>query len=376
MSHEIRTPMNGVLGMLESVLRSQLSASQRDEIVTARDSAATLLQILNDILDFSKIEAGKVVFEKISFSAGALADEVVSMLASQASRKGLRLGVDMDPGMPEWVIGDPTRARQVLVNLVSNAVKFTERGEVKVSLRYTPGSGADELAVSVTDTGIGIDEAGRQLLFKHFTQADSSTTRRFGGTGLGLAICRQLVEGMGGRIGVDSQPGRGSTFWFRLPTRRGDEPQWIDKPQADITIASRVRMLVAEDNPVNQKVMRALLSVYPFDIVFVGDGEEAVRAVAGSDFDLVLMDVCMPVMDGPSATRAIRALPSARSHVPIIALTANAMAGDRETYLSIGMNDYVSKPIDVRQLLAAVLRQCPQAGSMAADEDEPVRAAG
>ncbi|MDP3737092.1 MAG: MHYT domain-containing protein [Hyphomonadaceae bacterium] len=362
MSHEIRTPMNGVLGMLESVLRTQLGASQRDQVATARDSAATLLQILNDILDFSKIEAGHVTFEKLSFSISALADDVASMLEPQAVRKGLFLRVETDPNLPAWVIGDPTRFRQVLINLASNAVKFTEAGEVIVTLRYARSESAGEVCVSVKDTGIGIDEAGRKRLFKHFTQADSSTTRRFGGTGLGLAICRQLVEGMGGRIGVTSEPGKGSTFWFLLPAAEGEEPDWTDDAQQDVVLTKPLRMLVAEDNPINQKVLRALLSPHPIAATFVGDGAQAVEAVATSSFDFVLMDISMPVMDGPTATRAIRALSGDVANIPIIALTANAMAGDREAYMAVGMNDYVSKPIDVRELLAAIVRQCPEAG--------------
>ncbi len=365
MSHEIRTPMNGVLGMLESVMRSNLNAAQRDEIVTARDSAAMLLQILNNILDFSKIEAGQVAFEQLSFSASALADDVVSVLEPQAARQGLALKVEVDSNLPPWVTGDPTRFRQILINLVSNAVKFTEAGEVIVTLRYAHGEHAGEICVSVKDTGIGIDEAGQQRLFKHFTQADSSTTRRFGGTGLGLAICRQLVESMGGRIGVRSEPGKGSTFWFRLPTSEGDEPDWTDDVEPDFVFAMPLRLLVAEDNPINQKVLRALLSHHGLDITFVGDGAQAVEAVATSGFDVVLMDICMPVMDGPAATRAIRALACDAANVPIIALTANAMAGDREKYLADGMNDYVSKPIEIRELLMAIIRQCPEAGARA-----------
>jgi CheY-like chemotaxis protein len=361
--------------MLEAVLRTQLGASQRDQVATARDSAAALLQILNDILDFSKIEAGHVTFEKLSFSINALADDVASMLEPQAVRKGIFLKVETDPNLPAWVVGDPTRFRQVLVNLVSNAVKFTEAGAVTVTLRYARGEGAGEICVSVKDTGIGIDEAGRKRLFKHFTQADSSTTRRFGGTGLGLAICRQLVEGMGGRIGVNSEPGKGSTFWFRLPAAEGAEPNWTEDIQQNVILTRPLRMLVAEDNPINQKVLRALLSLYPIDAVFVGDGAQAVEAVATSRFDLVLMDISMPVMDGPTATRAIRALSGDIAAIPIIALTANAMAGDREAYLAVGMNDYVSKPVDVQELLAAIVRQCPEAG-VGAEEARPPVAAG
>ncbi|RYZ12085.1 MAG: response regulator [Alphaproteobacteria bacterium] len=371
MSHEIRTPMNGVLGMLEVTLRRRIDETMRDHLTLARDSAVNLLTILNDILDYSKLEAGQLQLERLSFSARQVADEVSSMLASSIAQKKIWMDVLVDPDVPAWIIGDPTRFRQIVLNLASNAEKFTESGSIAIRIGYLDGEAPHILRVEVTDTGIGIPEDVRSKLFNRFSQADASTTRRFGGTGLGLAICRELVACMGGEIGVTSIVGKGSTFWFEIPTEPGAEP--IVKATGRSVAAAGVRLciLVAEDNPVNQKVLRTLLSGQGHDLHFVGDGLQALQAARDGAFDLVLMDVSMPVMDGPTATGLIRALPGAASRLPIIALTANAMAGDREAYLACGMNDYVSKPIDIDLLLAAIARQAPgTAGTLAAKPSE------
>lgn len=359
MSHEIRTPMNGVLGMLEVTLRSVIDESVRDHLTTARDSAVSLLHILNDILDYSKLEAGQLQLENLSFSPRQVADEVASMLASAAAAKKLWLEVGVDAETPQWIMGDPTRFRQVLLNLATNALKFTEKGSISIRVGYTNGELPHLLRVEVRDTGIGIPEDARVRLFRRFTQADASTTRRFGGTGLGLAISRELVQCMGGEIGVSSQLGRGSCFWFEIPTEPGAEPTVKATGKSVVLNGTRLRILVAEDNPVNQKVLRTLMAGQGHDLTFVDDGLQALDAVRSGAFDLVLMDVSMPVMDGPTATAEIRKLHGVVSRIPIIALTANAMSGDREAYLAIGMSDYVSKPINFETLLAAIARQAP-----------------
>lgn len=361
MSHEIRTPMNGVLGMLEVTLRGPIDEGARDHLALARDSAESLLRILNDILDYSKLEAGQLKLERVPFSARQIADEVSSMLVTEVVQKRLWLELSVDEPTPAWVIGDPTRFRQVLFNLATNALKFTERGSITIRISYTDGELPHLLRVEVRDTGIGIPEEARVRLFRRFSQADASTTRRFGGTGLGLAISRELVQCMGGEIGVTSHVDQGSCFWFEIPTEPGSEP--AEKPASQSVALSgvRLRILVAEDNRVNQKVLRTLMAGQGHDLTFVDDGLQALDAVRSGSFDLVLMDVSMPVMDGPAATAEIRKLPSAASRIPIIALTANAMAGDREAYLAAGMSDYVSKPIVFESLLAAIARQAPGA---------------
>ncbi|MBI1362030.1 MAG: response regulator [Alphaproteobacteria bacterium] len=370
MSHEIRTPMNGVLGMLEAVLRSSLDADQRDQIVTARDSAASLLRILNDILDYSKLEAGQLAVEKLSFSVKEIVDEVVSVLAAQATEKSIELGTFISDDVPAWLMGDATRLRQVLLNLASNAMKFTLEGSVKIDVTYLGPVG--QLRVDVSDTGVGLTDESCSRLFTRFTQADASTTRRFGGTGLGLAISRELVDLMGGDIGVSSRLGEGSRFWFVIPAEEGDEPDFSGTAAQGViaNVPAGLRILVAEDNLVNQKVLKALMAGQGHDLTMVENGAMAVEAVRNGEFDVVLMDISMPVMDGPAATRAIRLLDGAKAELPIIALTANAMAGDREVYLAAGMSDYVSKPINLEDLLVAIARQTGCPGSV------PVRARG
>jgi signal transduction histidine kinase/ActR/RegA family two-component response regulator len=374
MSHEIRTPMNGVLGMLEVALRDARDAGQRGQLIVARDSAASLLHILNDILDYSKLEAGQLDIESIAYSPAQIIDEVLSTFDSQAGVKRLRLAQSLPDDLPDWVLGDPTRVRQVLTNLVSNAVKFTANGEIAVIVRHDPVRSGGRIRIGVRDTGIGMDADALDRLFNRFSQADASTTRRFGGTGLGLAISRELVERMGGEIGVESAPGQGSHFWFSLPARPTDEPEWASAPPPP-AIIDALDILVAEDNPVNQKVLRALFASHPHRLVFVDNGRDALAEVQARAFDVVLMDVSMPVMDGPTAAGEIRRLAGPARRVPIIALTANAMAGDRESYIEAGMSDYVSKPVEMTALLEALARQCPQRGIVAAAAPTPAMAA-
>jgi signal transduction histidine kinase/CheY-like chemotaxis protein len=370
MSHEIRTPMNGVMGTVELLLDTELTPAQRELVRTAQSSAEFLLIIINDILDYSKLEAGRVELESKRLSPSQVIDGVTSLLSRQATAKDLALVSSVPPDLPGWVLGDPTRLRQVLVNLCGNAIKFTERGEVRLAVTHRClADGAMELRFAISDTGIGISDAARAKLFTRFTQADSSTTRKFGGSGLGLAISRQLVELMGGTIGVDSKEGTGSTFWFTIRCQASEAPSEAeicgqDQPEARRTRSLRV--LVAEDNATNQMLAKAMLAKLGHTVDIVADGRAAVAAVQSRVYDLVLMDVQMPEMDGPTATRIIRGLAGPVATIPIIALTANAMVGDRESYVAAGMSDYLSKPLTLRALKAALARFADAGGVAAA----------
>jgi PAS domain S-box-containing protein len=364
MSHEIRTPMNGVLGMAQLLLTGNLEPGQRRRVLALRESGQSLLTIINDILDFSKMEAGKLELEQADFNLLAAAESVVSLLSSPANDKGLRLTLNVARGVPTWVRGDSGRLRQVLINLLSNAVKFTERGGVDFSVGQTPSG---DLRFAVRDTGIGIDPSSKDRLLEPFTQADASTTRRFGGTGLGLAICRQLVELMGGRLEFASQPGAGTTFWFEvaLPAVTGDAVDAAgnrnagsDAPDGTApALGENARILLVDDAEINREVGRGLLESLGYRVEMASSGSEAVEAVRHSRYAAIVMDCLMPDMDGYEATRRIRALEGPGRHTPIVALTAAAMAGDRERCLAAGMDDYVSKPLDL-DLLHAALGRC------------------
>jgi signal transduction histidine kinase/ActR/RegA family two-component response regulator len=356
MSHEIRTPLNGVLAMAEVMDRDDLSGSQRERLTVVRQSGEQLLAVLNDVLDLSKIEAGKLELTEQDFDIEKVAQSVRDGFAALAQDKGLAFAVEVAPEAAGVWRGDADRLRQILANLVSNAVKFTNEGHVTARFGAADAGG---LRLSVTDTGIGIAQGKILTLFEKFTQADSSTTRQYGGTGLGLAICRELAQLMGGQVSVMSQEGIGSTFIVELPFRRGNHAR-IDpdvEPILDVQQRS-VRVLAAEDNLVNQKVLKAIVEPMDVELVIVGDGQAAVEAWRDGGFDVILMDIQMPVMDGIAAAKAIREAERAEKlpHTPILALTANALVHQVEEYLAAGMDGHVAKPIEISKLYDAMSR--------------------
>ncbi|SDG41756.1 MULTISPECIES: ATP-binding protein [unclassified Duganella] len=355
-SHEVRTPLGGVIGMLRSSLKDPtLAPHTRDRLRLSLSNAEVLLQIINDILDFTRLEAGKMPLETLDFDLPGLLQDVVGLLANRAEAKGVSLIAEVDPAMPAWWLGDPTRLRQIVVNLVGNGIKFTERGEVRVSVTEQPGQG---IVLTVRDSGIGIEAKALGRLFQKFEQADAATSRKYGGAGLGLAICKNIAVAMGGRIEASSQVGVGSVFRVYLPLRSG-APALVPEEEIRRPHSGRLAVLCAEDGSTNQLILRELLGHMGHAVTIVEDGLLALEALAAQDYDLVVMDGRMPRMDGIAAVQRLRAgLDGVRNPaIPVIALTANVSAEERQRFLEAGASAFLAKPIDENELHNEIARQ-------------------
>ncbi len=365
-SHEIRTPMYGIIGMSEILGQTPLSEEQRQHLQAIENSAGSLLSLINDVLDFSKIEAGRLDLEIIDFNLRDVLKDVENILITRSDEKGLEFRIFADESIPEYLRGDPYRLKQIILNLTNNAVKFTEKGRVHVFI-HRDEEDNDEITLKfeVEDTGIGISKKGRRLLFREFSQIDNSTTRKYGGTGLGLSISKRLTEMMGGKIGVESQLGKGSVFWFTAKfekTKTSEKSLWPmeqeDKKDFLAKIEKDLSVLLVEDNLINQKIARFNLEKVGYKVDVANNGKEAVAKYKNGAYDLILMDILMPVMNGIKAAEKIRALEAEQNlknnthkHVPIVALTANAMKRDREECLGAGMDAYISKPFKQKELV-------------------------
>lgn len=383
MSHEIRTPLNGIMGMIELAAMKETDREILDDLKVARDCAASLLKIINDVLDYSKMEAGKFLIEKADFELRPMVDGVLQSQLYAARQKGLALSSTISAAVPKYIRGDPDRLGQVVRNLVANAVKFTEAGEISVKVREKEAPGGTLLEVVVSDTGIGIAPQDRGKLFQVFSQVDGSYTRKYGGTGLGLAISKQLVDRMGGEIGVASEPGKGSDFYFTLPLEAGDAsapaaaPTPAAAPAAEtgttaIPAAKPRRILLADDDLVNQTVLRRMLEEKGQRVDVAGNGAEALRRLGERPYDVVLMDIQMPEMDGLEATRRLRAQQGPNRRAPVIALTAFALQGDKDRFLGMGMDDYLPKPVRMEDLLSHIEAVCRRPGAAGLWGKKPV----
>jgi len=359
MSHEIRTPMTGVMGFADALLEDSLPGDSTAKVEKIKESTQILLRILDEVLDISKLEAGKMEIENLDFHLPSIVREVVSMFEG-SGRETLKINLSLTENCPEAVNGDPTRIRQILLNLVGNAVKFTKQGRVNidVGLERTEGD-RDHLRFVVRDTGIGIAEETKAKLFSDFTQGDASITREFEGTGLGLAICKRLVELMSGTIGVESELGVGSAFWFMLPyvaatSEVSAQSADMSSKTLQIHTSRSLTILVAEDNLINQAIIGQVLTIFGHKFEMVGDGGEAVESHEATDFDLIIMDVRMPKVSGPDATKMIRRMQGDKSRIPIMACTADVMTENQKEYLDVGMNAVATKPIDRTELAMAI----------------------